>query len=153
MANWVRFADTKATILFAGLGVALTMMMSKAPTIVDATKTGCKSACAVGILVALTGAALLWTLGWLVAVIGPRRRIAYARLNRFAWPSLVSATVADIDEHAATARLQDDAWQQVLDLSRLAEKKFGACGMAVWGFAAFVVFGVCCVIVATWVTA
>lgn len=33
MANWVRFADTKATILTAGLGVALTMLMTNAGTI------------------------------------------------------------------------------------------------------------------------
>ena len=50
MANWVRFADTKATILAAGFGVVLTMLMTNAKTVATTIKQGYPDAYIVGIL-------------------------------------------------------------------------------------------------------
>ncbi|WP_205474524.1 hypothetical protein [Nocardioides sp. SYSU D00038] len=145
MANWVRFADTKATILTAGLGVVLTMLMTNADTITKAMKEGCPAAYVVG---SLSGLALIAggdTLFWLVRAIGPQSKVAYNTLNRFAWPSLTKATATQIIDHARTVDVRTDAWQQVIDLSVLANRKFDACGRAVKGFAVLVVAGVAAV--------
>lgn len=145
LANWVRFADTKATILTAGLGVVLTMLINSARTIIDAMD---ESYVAAAVVSGLAGGALFsvgWTLFWLVRAIGPQNKVFYARLNRFAWPSLVRATPEQLLEHTSQTDVRADAWQQVLDLSTLAERKFSACGKAVYGFAALVLFGTVCV--------
>jgi hypothetical protein len=81
----------------------------------------------------------------LVRAIGPQNKVFYARLNRFAWPSLVRATAEQLLEHTSRNDVRADAWQQVLDLSVLADRKFSACGKAVNGFAALVLFGTVCV--------
>jgi hypothetical protein len=145
MANWVRFADTKATILTAGLGVVLTMLMTNAKTVATAIKHGCVDAYVVGSLAGLTVLAVGYTLFWLVRAIGPMRKVNYKALNRFAWPSLISATTDGLTAHVANTDVRQDAWRQVLDLSTLADRKFEACGRAVHGFAVLVVLGVACV--------
>jgi hypothetical protein len=148
MANWVRFADTKATILTAGLGVVLTMIMSNAKAIATAMHEGCTEA---AVLSVLAGGALLaigWTLFWLVRAIAPRTGIDYTALNRFAWPSLVRATPEQLAEHNRSVDVRADAWQQVIDLAGIANRKFDACGKAVWGFATLVVLGLATVAVA-----
>ena len=153
VANWVRFADTKATILTAGLGVVLTMLMTNSNTVVTAINAGCTPAWIVGSLAASSLLAFLWTLYWLVRAIGPQSRVTYAQLNRFAWPTLTKTTAADLATHAQQVDVRDDAWQQVVDLSQLAERKFSACGKAVWGFAFLVVLGLACVAVSVVFTA
>ena len=62
------------------------------------------------------------------------------------------ATVADLKAHVAQVTSEDDAWQQALDLSRLAQRKFDASGKAIWGFALVTVFGVSCVVTAVALT-
>lgn len=152
IANWVRFADTKATILTAGLGVVMTMLVTNADTIVAAIEEGCAGAAIVGGLAAGAVLAVAWTLFWLVRAIGPQSAITYQRLNRFAWPSLHHTTAADLTQHASRVDVRDDAWQQVIDLSALARRKFKACGYAVSGFASLVVLGIACVLVAIMLT-
>ena len=148
MANWVRFADTKATILTAGLGVVLTMLMTNAQTVASAMSKGCPEAMIVGGLAAAALLSFAWTLFWLIRAIGPQSKVQYTELNRFAWPSLLRATSEQLVEHASRVDVGTDAWQQVLDLSTLANRKFDACGKAVRGFAVLVLFGVACVAVA-----
>lgn len=148
MANWVRFADTKATILMAGLGVVLTMLMTNCKTIIAVLNSGCTDAFVVGTLSGLALLAVCYTLYWLVCAIGPQSRVAYRTLNRFAWPTLVGATTGELLTHVAKTDVREEAWQQVHDLSELAQRKFHACGRAVWGFAALVVLGVACVVAA-----
>jgi hypothetical protein len=145
MANWVRFADTKATILTAGLGVVLTMLITNAKTVAAAIKHGCVGAYVVGSLTGLTIIAVAYTLFWLVQAIGPQRTVNYKALNRFAWPSLIIATTDELTAHVANADVRQDAWRQVLDLSVLADRKFQACGRAVHGFAILVILGAACV--------
>ena len=99
MANWVRFADTKATILTAGLGVVLTMLMTNADTITSAIKTGCPAAYVVGTLSVLLLIAFGYTLFWLIRAIGPQSNVAYSTLNRFAWPTLTKATIDQLADH------------------------------------------------------
>lgn len=152
MANWVRFADTKATILIAGFGVVLTMLMASARTVADAMREGCIALAVVGVL---GGAMILtvgWTLFWLVRAIGPQSTIQYPHLNRFAWPSLLRATPEELAQHARRVDVRTDTWQQVIDLSTLANRKFEACGRAVRGFALLVVLGLACVAAAIGVT-
>ena len=145
VANWVRFADTKATILTAGLGVVLTMLMANAGTVATAIKHGCPAAYIVGALAGLALIAFCYALFWLVRAIGPQNNVAYKTLNRFAWPTLFSATTDQLNDHGRKIDVHTDAWRQVIDLSVLANRKFDACGRAVKGFAIFVVIGVACV--------
>lgn len=150
MANWVRFADTKATILTAGLGVVVTMLMNNAKTIAKVISEGrAPSALVVGGLAAATLVVFLWTLFWLIRAIAPWRRVTYVQLNRFAWPSLVRTTIDQLVDHVARTDIGTDAWQQVLDLSALAQRKFDACAKAVYGFAFLIVLGLSCIAAAT----
>lgn len=153
IANWVRFADTKATILTAGLGVVLTMLTTNADTITSAVKEGCPAAYIVGTLSALVLIAFGYTLFWLVRAIGPRSNVDYNTLNRFAWPTLTKATTDQLADHAEKVDVRTDAWQQVIDLSVLANRKFDACGRAVKGFSVLVVLGVAAVATAVGFTA
>lgn len=153
MANWVRFADTKATILTAGLGVVLTMLVTNADTITNAVKEGCAATYVVGTLSAIALIAFGYTLFWLIRAIGPQSNVAYNTLNRFAWPTLTKATTDQLTDHARKVDVSTDAWQQVIDLSILADRKFDACGRAVKGFAVLVVLGVTAVAVAVGFTA
>lgn len=152
MANWVRFADTKATILTAGLGVVLTMLITNAKTVMAAIRRGCPGSLVVGALVLVAFGALCYTLWWLVNAIAPRSDVGNAALNRFAWPSLQRATVDDLVTHASSIDVRRDAWQQVIDLSKLAEKKFSACRQAIRGFATLVVAAAACVATAVSLT-
>jgi hypothetical protein len=153
IANWVRFADTKATILTAGLGVVLTILMTNADTITSAVKEGCPAAYIVGTLSALALIAFGYTLLWLVRAIGPQSNVGYIALNRFAWPTLTKATTDQLIDHAQKVDVRTDAWQQVIDLSVLANRKFDACGRAIKGFAVLVVLGVAAVATAVGFTA
>jgi hypothetical protein len=145
VANWVRFADTKATILAAGVGVVITILMTNSKTIATAIKHGCPDAYIVGSLAALAAITLGYTVFWLVCAIGPQSTVAYNSLNRFAWPTMLKTTTDELTDHADRVDARADAWQQVIDLSILANRKFAACGRAVKGFAALVVLGVACV--------
>ena len=152
IANWVRFADTKATILGAGLGVTLTMLVTNAKVIATTIKHGGLGSYIVGALALLSLFAFFYTLYWLVRAIGPYSSVKEKELNRFAWPSLVESTADDIASHAAAADVRIDAWQQVLELSVLARHKFGASGRAIKGFAVLVLLGVVCVSTAVGLT-
>lgn len=79
--------------------------------------------------------------------------MAYNTINRFAWPTLVKATMAQLTDHTHEVDVRADASQQVIDLSILANRKFDACGRAVKGFAVLVVLGVGCVVSAIHFTA
>lgn len=153
VANWVRFADTKTTILTAGLGVVLTMLMTNANTVAEAVREGRTAALVVGVPAVGTVLAVAWTLFWLVRAIGPQNAVQYPHLNRFAWPSLLRATPQELSLHAERVDVRTDAWQQVIDLSTLASRKFEACGKAVRGFAVLVVLGLVCVAAAIGFTA
>ena len=142
IANWVRFADTKATILTAGLGVVLTILMTNANAITSAVKKGCPAAYVVGIPSALSLIAFGYTLFWLVRAIGPQSSVAHNTINRFAWPTLAQVKADQLTDHTDKVDVRTDAWQQVIDLSVLADRKFDACGRAVKGFAVLVVLGV-----------
>ncbi len=139
IAQWVRFADTKAGLLAAGLGVVLAGTVGQAGTIVDAVDRG-------GALGALTAALFtLWsifalTLVWYVmSAIGPRTTTTGPTINRFAWPSLAGTTVTDLTHHVSRSTRDADAWRQVFDLSAVAAKKYRACGRAVVAFMLVVV--------------
>jgi hypothetical protein len=148
MAAWVRFADTKATVLAAGLGVVVTMLASSTSTVVKALGGGCGGKMTVGGLALITALAFLWTLFWLVRAIAPRNRLPYNGLNRFAWPSLVGATAEQLVAHAAASDVEVDAWQQVVDLAGVAREKFDAVKHAVYGFGLLIVVGVFTVVCA-----
>lgn len=141
MAGWVRFADAKATILTAGLGVVLTLLMTNARTITRAIEKGCPAICVVGGLTAVAVASFLYTLCWLVRAIGPQTSVTYSGLNRFAWPTLAKTTPDQLIGHTNTVDVQTDAWRQAIDLSILADRKFKASGHAIKGFGVLIVLG------------
>lgn len=139
IAQWVRFADTKAGLLAAGLGVVLAGTLGQAATIVDAIAGG-------GALGALTAAVFAWwvvfalALVWfLMTAIGPRTTTTGPTVNRFAWPSLARLSVADLTQHVSKTTRDSDAWRQVVDLSAVAAAKYRACGRAVIAFMLVVV--------------
>lgn len=142
MANWVRFADTKATILAAGLGVVVTMLTNNTGTVVKAMGMTCPAKLVVGGLAAATVSSFLWTLFWVIRAIAPRSALPYNRLNRFAWPSLVGATADQLLAHAQENNVEIDAWQQVVDLAAVAKRKFDACKRAIYGFGVMIMVGV-----------
>lgn len=145
VANWVRFADTKATVLTAGLGVAITMLASNSTTILNSMQQGWISGLTIGGLGVLSLIAFLWTLFWLIRAISPQRKVGYTQPNRFSWPSLARVTITDLEDHLSNSSAAEDAWQQVIDLSKLASRKFYACEKAVYGFGALILLGFSCV--------
>lgn len=142
MAGWARFGDTKATILAAGLGVAATMFNSSAPAVFKAMTKPCPADLLVGGFALLTVLSFMWTLFWVVRAIAPRSDIPYQRLNRFAWPSVAEATAEQLVRHAQQNGVEEDAWQQVLDLAKVAKRKFYFCKLAVYGFGVTIAAGV-----------
>lgn len=148
MAGWVRFADTKATILAAGLGVSATIVLSGAARISAAMRLSWLGLAIVGTLALGSLVCLIVTLYWIVRAISPRSDVAHPSVNRFAWPSLTNATADQLIAHARAVPLEDDAWQQVIDLAKIADLKFRACRAAVKAFAALLVLGVACVVTA-----
>lgn len=144
MANWVRFADTKATILTAGFGAVLSILVASSGTIVDALVLGDAATYVTGLLVGLTVLLGCYTLFWLVRAIEPRCDVSRTGINRFAWPTLIGVQAQELLTHSATKPTNEDAWQQVLDLASLADRKFQACTRATRGFATLVIVGVAC---------
>lgn len=147
-ANWVRFADTKATVLTAAFGVVTTMFIADFPSVIEATRSSEEVATRLGAIAALVGASFLFTLGWLVRAITPRAG-AQKRLNRFSWPALSSADLDALREHIDRTPVHEDAWRQTLVLAGVAEAKFRACRYAATGFALFISSAVACVVTAS----
>lgn len=141
IANWVRFADTKATVLTAGLGVAMTLLANNATIILNAARQSWASDLSVGGPAVLAITAFIWTLFWLIKAIAPQRKVSYLQPNRFSWPSLSRASKVDLKQHLDSSSATEDAWQQVLDSSKIAEQKLAACEKAVYGFGALIFFG------------
>jgi hypothetical protein len=139
IAQWVRFADAKAGLLAAGLGVLLAGTAAQAATIVDAVSQG-------GALVALVAVAFAWwaifalaLVVFLMHAIGPRTTTTGSNVNRFAWPSQARTSTGDLAGHVSTTSRDSDAWRQVVDLSTVAAAKYRACGRAVVAFMLVVV--------------
>lgn len=149
MSNWVRFADTKATILAAGLGAVITILTSSATTVVKALDAACPVRLVVGGLAAATVLAFFWTLFWVVRAIAPRKALPYETLNRFAWPSLIGATAEQLVAHANQRGIEADAWQQVVDLAAIANSKFDACRWALYGFGVMIAAAVLTILIAS----
>lgn len=147
MASWVRFAETKATILTAGLGVVVTLLMTNTKNIVTAIAAPSHLSCLVSIFALVSAVGLIYTLGWLLVAIGPSSSNP-SRINRFAWPTLVTASPRELREHVQNTDSKSDAWDQVMTLSKLADRKFKACSQAVRGFAVFLPASVVCVLLA-----
>jgi hypothetical protein len=147
-ANWVRFADTKATIFMAALGVVTTLLVSNGATVVAAATTSEAVAIALTTAAAAAGALFLVTLYWLVNAIIPRSGTD-GSLNRFSWPSLVHADFETLNDHTAVTSARDDALRQALTLARVAEVKFDACRRAGLAFAGFIIVAVGMLVAAT----
>lgn len=148
VAQWVRFADTKATILSAALGVVTTLLVTQlhlvAHQIHDNRGTGLFILTS---LATITVAAFAAALLNLVKAISPRTDTD-ATLNRFAWPSLATHTNDEIRQHVRTADPVTEIWDQVRFLSVLARKKFAALRAATFAFAVYISASVATLVVA-----
>lgn len=150
VSNWVRFADTKATVLTAGLGVVTTIVMTNAKAVLDAIGSrDPASILTAAVLAGLTAFAFLWTLLWLVQALEPKSTSVHPGINRFAWPTLAEASADEIKRHSEKIEAGDDAWRQAIDLAVIAKQKFRACKMAVRGFALLVISAVALVTTST----
>jgi len=141
LANWVRYADTKATILTAAFGVVLTALLNNGDTIVKATGPD-RDEIAIWLLAVGCLIAASWTLVWLMVVIAPKTTSNDHGINRFAWPTLSSVDAATLLTRGEAHDVREDAWRQVTNLATLADKKFSAFRKAGWGFAVFVALAV-----------
>lgn len=150
-AQWVRFADTKATVLLAGLGAITTMVASALPDIIRAAQVGEVAGIVVGSTAAVAAGGFLFALIALLFAISPNRKDGPA-LNRFSWPSLVSVDVDMLKCHNRDVAVEDDAWRQTLVLARVAAAKFDACDRAIWGFGVLIVSAVMCLTAVAWFT-
>lgn len=131
----------------------MTMLVGNSSTIMKAAQQSWITGLYVGGPATLALLAFIWTLFWLIRAIGPQRKVSYLQPNRFSWPSLARASATDLHAHLSASSATDDAWQQILDLSRLAERKFAACEKAVYGFGALILLGFSCVTIAMIITA
>lgn len=148
--EWVRFADTKATILAAGVGVVLAVVATSAADVGSAIKAGGAGAWLVAVLGTATIAMLVLTIGSIARAIRPRIAIEYAHVNRFAWPSVAAHTEQELADRA-TSEPHADAWEQVHALSIIARSKFAACTSAITWFALLVLLSFLCVTAAAFV--
>ncbi|WP_148615525.1 hypothetical protein [Nocardioides rubriscoriae] len=139
IGHWVRFADTKATILVAAVGVILTMLMTNGDTIVETVDLGRPESTVIYALSTIVTLSFLWTLFWLLRSISARRTTTGTGINRFAWPTLTNTDGLTLVKHGRDNDVREDAWQQVADLSRLAKRKFQAFNRALVGFGALIV--------------
>ena len=150
VGQWVRFADTKATIIAAGIGVVLSFLAASADEVAAVFLDGGAGAWIVAALGAATLTALVITLTYVVSVIRPRTEVRPHQLNRFAWPAVAEASVSDLEQRATTDP-QPDAWEQVHSLAQVARRKYAACDVAVCWFAVLVVASVLSVTAASFV--
>jgi hypothetical protein len=151
VANWVRFADVKATVLTAALGVPVTMLAANASNVISAGRTSEVTAVVLGAMAIVAASSFAFTLGWLVNAIAPRRQTT-GTLNRFSWPTLTYASREELRSHAGATPAHQDAWDQVLTLAQVAEQKFDATRYAAAGFVVFAASAICCVVGAAFVT-
>jgi hypothetical protein len=153
VANWVRFADTKATVLTAGLAASTTMLAANLGTITKVLELGCWPTAVVGGLLGCALAAFVYTVVQLVRAIGPRTTSQVAGPNRFAWPTLATLSSDSLAAHLERTSAGTDAWRQVLELAGIAKAKYAATNSALRGFAVFIVATVACIGVAQGVLA
>lgn len=152
VGNWVRFADTKATILSAGVAAILVMAMSHAKMVIGAV-TSSPQGVIVTALAAASIAALLWTLFWILRAIRPSRNTGTIQPNRFAWPAMSRIPLSDLHHHVWSIAADEDAWRQTHDLAQMADSKFAACRRATTGFAVLVLATPACILSALIATA
>lgn len=152
MANWVRFADTKATILTAALGVVSTMLVSNFDVVVDASSMGKHYSVLFFSFIIVAVTAFVFTLSWLLNALIPRSGDV-PKLNRFSWPSLTGVDSALLRDHYSRVSAADDARDQAIVLAGIAEAKFGACRNAAIGLGFFLVIVVIGIGFAKFVTA
>lgn len=142
IAQWVRFADTKATILSGALGIVTTLLITQVDSVATQLHEHHGSGrYLLGMLAAITVAAFASALVHLVLAIHPRARHRRTGINRFAWPSLAETPEADVLRHVRGVNPTDELWQQACVLSELAKHKFDALHSAVLAFPVLVVAG------------
>jgi hypothetical protein len=142
IANWVKFADAKATILSAALGVVATLLATHVDDVATRIRDGHAAGITAAILAAIAAVSFVSTIIFLVVAIQPRAGTPYAGINRYAWPSVANTTQEALLKHVTTTDPTPEIWQQVSVLARLADRKFGACRRALLCFATLVISGV-----------
>lgn len=141
IGQWVRFADVKATILFASLGAVLTLVATSRADIVSALCVDSATKVMAALLFALA-VAVLFTLSQLLWAVNPRSSTSGGGINRFAWPTLHKVSVKTLAKHAARTDPTTEVWAQVKDLADIAKKKFTATRRAAWGLGACLVLSI-----------
>lgn len=119
---WIKNADTKATILAAGLGIAASVTAGRAAAIWQLIT---------GSNLSLTVAAVLTSAAFIIGAVGaiwfaartliPRTKVSDGR-NPFAWPSVASSFQVD-DENFGDASA-GQAWNQAHALAQIAAAKY-----------------------------
>ncbi|PZE86603.1 hypothetical protein EDF31_101616 [Curtobacterium sp. PhB142] len=129
---WIKNADTKATILAAGLGATATVTASRAaPTwaLIAGSNQVLSIAAVIAVSVFVVGA--VGTVWCAVRTLIPRTNVSGGR-NPFAWPSVASSFVVDDSEFQKASAKQ--AWNQVHALALIAKAKYEAFALALRWF-------------------
>lgn len=137
-SEWIRSADTKASILAASLFAVLGFSLAATSSIPAIWKGGPaptpQSWCQMLALVLST-----LTLAALLAVLWPRTVIPHP--NRFSWPWLAGADQAEVEERVRSSKVRAEGWQQAKVLAEIANQKHRCLKVAVplWAISSVVV--------------
>lgn len=130
--NWIKNADTKATVVAAVLGVSLTLLGGQSAQILKAlgSENGILSKV---LVVALVGVAVfsIATLFFVTSALRPRTPRS-SGLNRFSWPAMAGRDSAPKSFEPETCA--EEAWEQAYLLSRIAQIKYKRFGWAINSF-------------------
>jgi hypothetical protein len=121
--NWIRNADTKATVLAAALALTISTAVTHCAGVVDAYhgRGGVIGRWIIIVASLLAAATLLLSIVNVYKTLLPRTS-AETTFNRFGWPSIAASS------HPPTkldpAGLRDEAWRQSYQLALIAQAKF-----------------------------
>lgn len=151
VGGWIKNADSKVTVLAAGLGVTLAAVAAQAGAI--AKGVGHAPACTSLIIVTLAmlfAVSILSSAIYICLALYPRDG-GVTIDNRFSWTTL-SKWAAVPDEVVASNGIED-AWRQAQELARIAKLKFRAFRTALLLFGLAAVFAFACIGISNWVNA
>lgn len=129
---WIKNADTKATVLAAGLGVTVSVTAGRAAAVwhlVTGPNLALSVASAIAALVFVIG--VVGSVWCAVRTLIPRTNVTGGR-NPFAWPSVAGSFAANDEEFGKASAQQ--AWNQAHALAHIAAAKYRAFAAALTWF-------------------
>lgn len=137
--GWIKNADTKSTILAGSFGLSLTFGV---PRLLEALPSLLELPSALGIWI---GAGVICIAAALITAYGigrallPRGSKGTGPANRFSWPSLAQAAVANLPPREISPdEVRSEAWEQAASLARIAAAKYRSFKAALVAFCIYI---------------